>query len=36
MSNSQIFIGDTNILLTAEIGQILQQKINKVMDELHS
>jgi hypothetical protein len=29
-----LFADDTNILVTAENGQSLQQKINKVMDEL--
>jgi glutamine amidotransferase-like uncharacterized protein len=30
-----LFGGNTNILVTAENGHILQQKINKVMNELH-
>jgi argininosuccinate synthase len=31
-----LFSDDTNILVRAENGQILQHKINKVMNELHS
>jgi hypothetical protein len=31
-----LFADDTNILATAENGQILQQKINRVMNDLHS
>jgi hypothetical protein len=31
-----LFADDTNILVTAENGQVLQQKINMVMNDLHS
>jgi hypothetical protein len=31
-----LFAGDTNIFITAENGQILQQRINRAMNKFHS